>query len=757
MRGETRSDRSTTLPGRGLLIRIRESALSCAVSTLVLSSAASAECIDYENYFHAVGAAKIPGRAYGVALRDHLAFVGGGTSGLHVVDISNPAEMRAVGSVETPGTARGVALSGYFAYVADDLFGLVVVDVSDPVSPQLVGQVDTAGSARTVALAGDLAYVADASNGLVVVDVSNPSSPQIVGHVDTPGSAEDVELSGAWAYVADYTSGLQVVDIATPESPQIAASFGSFGRWNAVAISGSTLYLAVDHPVNDPPFSSYGSLKIVDVSTPTAPFFLNSFFRTSPAKDVAVSDHYAYVSTSRGLTVVDVDEPQNPRIAGILGFGDTSPGSIAFAHGLVYVTDFIQDLVAVDTSTFKTVPVLGQMDAWSTHSMTISGNYAYVVTRDHGFRVVSIEDPLNLQPLGLLGAGGFEVAVAGDIALLADGAIGVSTLDVSNPSAPTFLATVDTPDIADAVDVSGSLAYVADRVSGMHVIDFSNPTAPQLIGSVDTPGFAVDVVVSSTHAFVADGSAGIQVVDIQDPWNPEIVQSISLVGYSNTLALSKNTLVASGGHDSYLSIIDITVELAPVVLGETRIPETAGGIVLVENIAYVFGDAFTGGDLHIVDFIDPTHPRIVGSFESPSEITGAAVTDSHLFIADYSSLYSLESLGMLTLPLHCRSATSIDEVEERIDSPRLIVYPNPAQGMTTIRLVTNSDSAMAVRIYDVAGRLVRTLHDGSVDAGVRDLAWDGRDTSGQRTAAGVYLVRVTTNEGESRERVTLLR
>ena len=42
-------------------------------------------------------------------------------------------------------------------------------------------------------------------------------------------------------------------------------------------------------------------------------------------------------------------------------------------------------------------------------------------------------------------------------------------------------------------------------------------------------------------------------------------------------------------------------------------------------------------------------------------------------------------------------------------------------------------------MYDVNGRLVRTLQPGTLAAGVHALDWDGRDPSGAHVPAGVML------------------
>ncbi len=72
----------------------------------------------------------------------------------------------------------------------------------------------------------------------------------------------------------------------------------------------------------------------------------------------------------------------------------------------------------------------------------------------------------------------------------------------------------------------------------------------------------------------------------------------------------------------------------------------------------------------------------------------------------------------------------------------LYSQPNPFAVATTLRLAIPSDAPHAtLRVFDAAGRLVRTLHDGAIQAGVHPFAWDGQDEAGQPVPAGTYYCR----------------
>ncbi len=82
-------------------------------------------------------------------------------------------------------------------------------------------------------------------------------------------------------------------------------------------------------------------------------------------------------------------------------------------------------------------------------------------------------------------------------------------------------------------------------------------------------------------------------------------------------------------------------------------------------------------------------------------------------------------------------------------------WPNPVKDTTHIGFAIPREGPAKLRIYDVAGRLVRTLLDGPVTHGENFLVWDGRDEIGRAVAGGVYFYRLEA-DGEVRTRKLLL-
>jgi flagellar hook assembly protein FlgD len=75
--------------------------------------------------------------------------------------------------------------------------------------------------------------------------------------------------------------------------------------------------------------------------------------------------------------------------------------------------------------------------------------------------------------------------------------------------------------------------------------------------------------------------------------------------------------------------------------------------------------------------------------------------------------------------------------------------PNPFQARTVLAYDLARPGRVVLRIYDISGRLVRSLVSGEVqEAGHHSIEWDGRDAAGGATVAGLYFGRLDAG-GES--------
>ena len=82
---------------------------------------------------------------------------------------------------------------------------------------------------------------------------------------------------------------------------------------------------------------------------------------------------------------------------------------------------------------------------------------------------------------------------------------------------------------------------------------------------------------------------------------------------------------------------------------------------------------------------------------------------------------------------------------------------NPSRGSATLAFRISRPGSVRVQLFDVSGRLVRTLDEGRYPAGERLVRWDGKDDRGEAVGSGVYFFRVATPDGVENRRVAVLR
>ncbi len=105
--------------------------------------------------------------------------------------------------------------------------------------------------------------------------------------------------------------------------------------------------------------------------------------------------------------------------------------------------------------------------------------------------------------------------------------------------------------------------------------------------------------------------------------------------------------------------------------------------------------------------------------------------------------------------------TSSSAIEEPAHPTSLRIHPNRPNPMVRSTLITYElpqAARVSARVFNVNGRLVRSLLDGALQiAGHHQIHWDGRDDAGQRAEAGLYFYEVNTGDRVERRQLLLVR
>jgi hypothetical protein len=134
---------------------------------------------------------------------------------------------------------------------------------------------------------------------------------------------------------------------------------------------------------------------------------------------------------------------------------------------------------------------------------------------------------------------------------------------------------------------------------------------------------------------------------------------------------------------------------------------------------------------------------------------------SHISIRDQDSItFKLDSLSQETrhrfsLSIHPHDASKITQNEETSLTSGFHLdqnYPNPFNPETTIRYSISQSSYVKIEVYNTKGQRVATLQDSNQQIGSHQIQWNATGF-----ASGIYILRLTTNEGVQSKKMLLIK
>jgi AcrR family transcriptional regulator len=104
------------------------------------------------------------------------------------------------------------------------------------------------------------------------------------------------------------------------------------------------------------------------------------------------------------------------------------------------------------------------------------------------------------------------------------------------------------------------------------------------------------------------------------------------------------------------------------------------------------------------------------------------------------------------------AATGVEVSPAPAPALSLHAQPNPVWRTTDLLLSLDTPAIGSLRIYDAAGRQVRTLvADVPLSAGQHRVQWDATDRSGRQVPAGVYMARLDLGDAQISEKLIVVR
>jgi hypothetical protein len=582
------------------------------------------------------------------------------------------------------------------AYVAAGAAGLHLIDLSQPANPKRIGITKDAGAAFAVRVVGDYAYVAGPSHGLEVWEVHEPSNPLLLGRWRASGGfAWDVEVHGSYAYLADFWS-LHIIDIRVPEDPVEVGVYEGCSA-NALLARGDHL------------FCVGSSLLIFSISEPTTPQLLSQFPlpNGSAGWRLRIAGTIAYVSTQSGqVFIIDIADPAKPRLLGEQPVRYPAGAGLAIEGGIMVVGGDYQLRIFDVRDPVRPKP-LSRIQTLANRDLELIDGIVYAFGLP-GMEVFDVRDPVRPRLIGSQDVGGSarRVVVSGPYAYVADYDAGMQIIDVRDPPQPVRVGRFRTL-LATGLSLVGSQAWVTDEYLSVQVADLTNPSRPIRIGghdievgelggffgvtqygpyallsansslqvhdmrSISPPirvaqlpiGGAARAEVVGELAFVAR-PRGMDIVDMRDPTMPRIIgQHFNRHG-NNQAVQVVGSIAFLTTETSIIDVVDVSDPKLPRPVAEVRtVARTADvhyhkGKLYVATLTRLERPVITGG-VEVFDARDPVRLVPIGRHEVTGGVSGVYVDGEYVYLAAFSE-------GLIILRESERPELSVDAVADGI-------------------------------------------------------------------------------------------
>jgi hypothetical protein len=106
---------------------------------------------------------------------------------------------------------------------------------------------------------------------------------------------------------------------------------------------------------------------------------------------------------------------------------------------------------------------------------------------------------------------------------------------------------------------------------------------------------------------------------------------------------------------------------------------------------------------------------------------------------------------------------SLPELDTHWESTQLVEftlsqnYPNPFNPTTTLKYDLPEDAMVNITIYDMMGRVVKTMVNTQQNAGYKSIQWNATNNAGQPVSAGVYLYSIEAGAFRQTKKMVMLK
>ncbi len=294
----------------------------------------------------------------------------------------------------------------------------------------------------------------------------------------------------------------------------------------------------------------------------SAPQLSSTFYLNNIVTDLFIQGDYAYLATSRGLSIVNISIDSQPILVSELN----SLGNC------IYIK-VAGDYAYLGSSTFTSVdisdpanPKIMSRNSINANDLEIQGDYAFLVggglVGSDDIKIFDISNPSNMQQVAGIyqGLSSPLIKVDGNYIYLTGHSNNAQLLfiyDITNPKNPTLKSSLTTQlDVPLDIDVNGDYACIAQTYNGLLLINISNKNNPFIEG-VPLRSLQLTAVSILGNLVYAYDKNTIRVINLNSPSNPVVEAASANIlsdGTNVKLDLKGNTLFVAERASGYKSV-----------------------------------------------------------------------------------------------------------------------------------------------------------------------------------------------------------
>jgi len=188
-----------------------------------------------------------------------------------------------------------------------------------------------------------------------------------------------------------------------------------------------------------------------------------------------------------------------------------------------------------------------------------------------------------------------------------------------------------------------------------------------------------------------------------------------------------------------IAIVDTTLYISGAIAGIGGIQRNGIGSINLESAMVTSWAPFLNGEAYRIIADTTTKTVYMGGLFSDvnneSQSNFAAVTDP--------------SLGVISTVKNEQTGPQYFELMQN--------YPNPFNPTTMIRYSLLKSSFVTIKIYNILGKVVRTLVNSQLSPGIYNVQWNGLTDSGKMTSSGTYIYRIVAGGFVQAKKMILLK